>query len=66
MPDQQARQKVVVRCTVCGNFVLNGDFEGSTEVRCTNSRCGATLFVGMKGGVVSIMAEPKEKAKPAT
>jgi len=59
MADQQARQKVVVRCTVCSHFVLNGDFEGSTEVLCSNSRCGATLFVSLKDGQVTIKARPK-------
>lgn len=61
----EERQKVVVRCTVCAHFVLNGDFEGSTEVLCSNSRCGATLFVSLKDGAVTIKAVPK-KARPTT
>lgn len=58
------KSKKVVRCTACGNFVLNGAFEGGAEVCCTNSRCGATVFVEMHGGIVTIKAEPK-KARPA-
>jgi len=66
MAEEKARQKVVVRCTVCSHFVLNGDFEGSTEVLCSNSRCGATLFVSLKDGAVTIKAEPKVRPVKTT
>ena len=56
MTDQEALLKsgTVVKCPSCGGFALRGKFDGSVELNCVGSRCGAPLLVVMSGDKITV------------